>query len=32
MDLLMRKQNSYDITKARKGEKAIKVQRYRATA
>jgi antitoxin HigA-1 len=32
MDLLMRMQNSYDIAKARKGEKAIKVQRFRAAA
>jgi antitoxin HigA-1 len=32
MDLLMRMQNSYDIAKARKGEKTIKVQRFRKAA
>jgi plasmid maintenance system antidote protein VapI len=32
MDLLMRMQNSYDIAKARKGEKSIKVQRFRVAA
>jgi antitoxin HigA-1 len=32
MEVLMRMQNSYDIAKARKGEKAIKVQRFRAAA
>ena len=32
MDTLMRMQNSYDIAKARKGAKAIKVQRYKRAA
>ena len=32
MDTLMRMQNSYDIAKARKGAKAIKVQRFRRAA
>ena len=32
MDTLMRMQNSYDIAKARKGAKAIKVQKYRKAA
>ena len=32
MDTLMRMQNSYDIAKARKGAKAIKVQRWRRAA
>jgi antitoxin HigA-1 len=32
MDLLMRMQNSFDIAKARKSEKTIKVQRFRAAA
>lgn len=32
MDLLMRMQNSYDIARARKGEKAIKVQKFRKAA
>ena len=32
MDTLMRMQNSYDIAKARKGAKAIKVQKYRRAA
>jgi antitoxin HigA-1 len=32
MDLLMRMQNSYDIAKARKGAKAIKVQRFKKAA
>jgi antitoxin HigA-1 len=32
MDLLMRMQNSYDIAKARKGEKTIKVQRFKKAA
>ena len=32
MDTLMRMQNSYDIAKARKGAKAIKVQRWKRAA
>jgi addiction module HigA family antidote len=32
MYVLMRMQNSYDIAKARKGEKAIKVQRWKRAA
>jgi antitoxin HigA-1 len=32
MDMLMRMQNSYDIAKARKGDKAIKVQRFKTAA
>jgi antitoxin HigA-1 len=32
MDLLMRMQNSYDIAKARKAEKTIKVQKFRSAA
>ena len=32
MDLMMRMQNSYDIAKARKGEKSIKVQRFKKAA
>ena len=32
MDTLMRMQNSYDIAKARKGAKAIKVQKWRRAA
>ena len=32
MDTLMRMQNSYDIAKARKGAKGIKVQRFRRAA
>jgi antitoxin HigA-1 len=32
MDVLMRMQNSYDIAKALKGKKTIKVQRFRAAA
>jgi antitoxin HigA-1 len=32
MDVLMRMQNSYDIAKARRSEKAIKVQRFRKAA
>ena len=32
MDTLMRMQNSYDIAKARKGAKSIKVQKYRKAA
>ena len=32
MDTLMRMQNSYDIAKARRGAKAIKVQRWKRAA
>ena len=32
MDTLMRMQNSYDIAKARKGAKAIKVQKWKRAA
>jgi antitoxin HigA-1 len=32
MDMLMRMQNSYDIAKARKREKAIKVPRFKTAA
>ena len=32
MDILMRMQNSYDIAKARKGAKAIKVPRFKRAA
>jgi antitoxin HigA-1 len=32
MDLLMRMQNSYDIAKARKSEKTIKVQKWKRAA
>jgi len=32
MDVLMRMQNSYDIARARKGAKAIKVQKYKRAA
>jgi plasmid maintenance system antidote protein VapI len=30
--MLMRMQNSYDIAKARKGDKAIKVHRFKTAA
>ena len=32
MEILMRMQNSYDIAKARRGAKAIKVQRWKRAA
>lgn len=32
MDVLMRMQNSYDIARARRGAKAIKVQKFRRAA
>ncbi|HEY5364094.1 MAG TPA: HigA family addiction module antitoxin [Aestuariivirga sp.] len=32
MDVLMRMQNSYDIARARKGAKAIKVQKFKRAA